>query len=184
VRLEGGKDENLISRVLPALVRRDDTVRTMDHEDVAVRQALVMLGQPVNPVRVVTSDRIRELYWRTGMGDPPPGLHAFRAPGDMSDPHIYVNADSTVYREAVSKPSAVNMLKLAASLVHEQVHNTDREFAAYRLQSDFVRSRLKSLPPHQGEAAARFMEIVEAAARALARVEQRGLRASGLRLTR
>jgi hypothetical protein len=110
------------------------------------------------------------------MGDPPPELHAFRAPGDLSDPHIYVNAESAVYREALSKPSAVNTLKLAATLVHEQVHNTDREFAAYRLQSDFVRSRLKGLPSRQAEAAARFMENVEARARALARVEQRRLR--------
>jgi len=78
----------------------------------------------------------------------------------------------------------VNTLKLAATLVHEQVHNTDGEFAAYRLQSDFVRSRLKGLPSRHAEAAARFLENVEARARALARVEQRELRAPGPPLTR
>lgn len=184
VCLEGsGTDDNVGPRLSPAVNRRDDTVRTMDHWDVAVRQALVMLGQPLNPVRVVTPDRIRELYWRTGMGDPPPELQAFRAPGDLSDPHIYVNADAVVYREALSKPSAVNTLKLAATLVHEQVHNTDREFAAYRLESDFVRSRLKGMSSRQAAAAAPFMERVEAMARALARVEQRGLGTPRLLLT-
>ena len=49
------------------------------------------------------------------------------APHDAGDPHIYVNQRSLVYESAARTPSAITLLILAATLVHEQVHNTDLE---------------------------------------------------------
>jgi hypothetical protein len=90
---------------------------------------------------------------------------AFAArPGDPSDANIYVNEASAVYASAVRKPSALALLKLAATLVHEQVHNTDGEFAAYRLQSDFVRSRLTSIPGQQRDEAHAYVQGLDARA--------------------
>ena len=51
----------------------------------------------------------------------------------------------------------MTVLILAGTLVHEQVHNTDRELAAYRLQADFVRSRLQRLPRRDLDAARRHV---------------------------
>lgn len=145
--------------------------RTMHHDDPVIQRALVVVGQPVNPIRVVGLQEIREIYARLRAGAPPAGLTAFRATGDASDPSIYVNSDSHVYRGAARRPSALGLLRLAATLVHEQVHNTDGEFAAYRLQSDFVRSRLNSLPWRQQEEARRYLRGLDARAQALGRAE-------------
>lgn len=157
--------EPLIIREVPA--RRPAVERTIQHDDPLVRQTLTVLGQAVNPVRVVDLAQAREMYARTpGAGAPPAGLNAFRAPGDADDPYIYLNRDSTVYRSAARKPAALALLKLAAILAHEQVHDTDGEFAAYCLQSDFVRSRLKSMPWRQREDARWYLEGLDARARA------------------
>lgn len=74
----------------------------------------------MNPVRVVGVREIREIYARVRAGAPPAGLIAFRSTGDPSDSSIYVNRDSHVYRSAAREPSALGLLKLAATLVHEQ----------------------------------------------------------------
>lgn len=144
----------------------------MHHADSAIQQALIVLGQAVNPVLVVGPEEIHEIYARAGIGDPTAGLNAFRSPDDMTDPNIYVNRDSAVYMNAVRKPSALTALKLAATLAHEQVHNSDGDAAAYRLQSDFVRDKLRGLPWHQQEGARRYLEELDARARALARAER------------
>lgn len=142
----------------------------MQHEDPAIQQALIVLGQAVNPIRVAGPTQIRELYARTpGVGAPMAGLDAFRAPGDMNDPNIYVNGGSVVYRSAAPKPSAFALVKLAATLVHEQVHNTDGDLAAYRLQADFVRSRLKSVPRREQEEARLYVRRLDVRARTLER---------------
>ena len=139
------------------------------HHHPAIQQALAVVGQTVNPIRVVGSAQIRELYaGRAGVSPPGPGLNAFRAPGNPADPHIYVNEDSAIYRTAVEKPSPLALLTLAATLVHEQVHNTDAELAAYRLQADFVRSRLPRLPWRQREAGRAYLERLDGKAQALA----------------
>jgi len=145
----------------------------MHHEDAVIQQALTVLGLAVNPIRVVDLEEIREIYALAGAAPPPPGLNAFRAPGDTGDPTIYVNNASRVYRSAARKPSPLALLKLAATLAHEQVHNTDGEFAAYRLQSELVRSRLNRVPWRQQEEARQYLQELDARANALARVERR-----------
>jgi hypothetical protein len=146
--------------------RRWDVERIRQHDDPVIQQALIVLGQAVNPIRVSAPAQIREIYARRlGAGAPPAGLNAFRAP---YDPHIYVNMDSGVYTSAVRTRSALAVLKLAATLLHEQVHNTDGEFAAYRMQSDFVRSRLRSLPWRQQEAARLYVQNLDVRANAFA----------------
>lgn len=145
-------------------------MRSLDHDDPAIGAALGLLREAVNPVRVVGSDEIRRIYAR-GAAAPPPGLNAFRAPGDATDATIYVNGDSPVYRDAARQRSVFASLRLAAVLMHEQVHNTDGDAAAYRLQSDFVRSRMQGLPRGQREHARRYVDALDARARAFARVQ-------------
>jgi hypothetical protein len=81
--------------------------------------------------------------------------------------------DSGVYTTAVRTRSALAVLKLAATLLHEQVHNTDGEFAAYRMQSDFVRSRLRSLPCRQQEEARLYVQNLDVRAQAFSRTKRR-----------
>ena len=145
----------------------------MQHDDSTIQHALIVIGQPVNPIRVMSSEAISKIYAGAGVGDPPAGLDAFRAPHDRADPNIYVNEDSLAYRNAMSNPSAVGRLKLAAILLHEQVHNTDGEFAAYSLQSDFVRSKLNGLPSRHRQEATRYLQQLDATVRALSRAERR-----------
>jgi hypothetical protein len=97
------------------------------------------------------------------------------------DPHIYVNGDSAIYRTAAKKPSPLSLLMLAATLVHEQVHNSDGELAASRVQADFVRSRLHSLPWWQRQAAREYLIRLDGKARALAYAvhRQRTITAAG-----
>ena len=124
----------------------------------------------MNPIKVLGVGEIRVIYGRTpGAGVPPVGLNAFRAPGD---PNIYVNNESVVYRSAARKPSAFAMIRLAATLLHEQVHNTEGEFGAYRVQSDFVRSRIRSVPRGERDQIDRYWGILEARAVLLARAER------------
>ncbi len=144
-----------------------------------IEQAIVVLGQTVNPVRVVGATQIHELYARMAAARRQPHeLNAFRALGGAADPQIYVNRDSAVFRTAARKPSALAILKLAATLAHEQVHNTDGELAAYRLQADFVRSKLESLPRSQREDARAYLQGLEAKVQALSYITQRRLAAS------
>lgn len=148
---------------------RPGAERTSQHADPAIHQALVIVGQPLNPVRVADTEEIRQLYARApGVGAPPPGIDAFRAPGDVNDPHIYVNRESPVYRAAAGTSSSLAILVLAGTLVHEQVHNTDREPAARRVQADFVRSRLGHVRRQERDAAQRYLERLELRARAIA----------------
>lgn len=137
--------------------------------DDTIQKALAVLGRPVNPVCVVAPAEIRQIYGRVS-AVPSSGVIAFRAPGDRVDATIYVNNASDVYRKASRKASGLALLKLAATLLHEQVHDTDGEAAAYRRQSDFVRDRLKGLPWRDREAAWQHVRELDARADALARV--------------
>lgn len=69
-----------------------------------------------------------------------------------------------------------SVLILAGTLVHVQVRNTDRELAAYRLQADFVRGRLQSLPRRDHEAARRYVQQLDARARAFVWAERKRAR--------
>jgi hypothetical protein len=148
-----------------AVVARSDVQRTMHHADAVIHHALRVLGQPINPIRVIGAEEIAEIYSTGGIEDPPPGLLAFRSPGDATDPTIYVNRASEVYLRATRKASPLNVLKLAATLAHEQVHNTDGEMAAYRLQADFVRGRIEDVSWREKEDASRYLAELDARAR-------------------
>ena len=139
----------------------------MHHADPVIHHALLVLGQPINPIRVIGPEEIAEIYSNHGIEDPPPGLLAFRSPVDATDPTIYVNRASNIYLLATRKASSLNVLKLAATLAHEQVHNTDSEMAAYRLQADFVRSRLEEVTWREKEDASRYLAELDARARVL-----------------
>jgi hypothetical protein len=127
----------------------------------------------VNPVQVVGIDEIRTIYARTPAAGPSPtGLIAFRAPGDPRDATIYVSRHSSEYTQAARKPSPLVLLKLAAVLAHEQVHNSDGEAAAYRLQADFVESRLSRLPWQQRDSGRAYARMLSARANVFARGER------------
>jgi hypothetical protein len=154
--------------------------RTVSHDDHVIQRALDVLAQALNPIRIAREDEIRVLYGYTdGTSRLPPGLNAFRAPGDTADPNIYVYDASAVYARAARKPSALNVLKLAGTLIHEQVHNTDGEFAACRLQADFVRATLPILPRRQRESGRQFLASLDARAEALDRAERRARQVRG-----
>ena len=144
-------------------------LRTNRHHDPVIQRALAIVGEPLNPVVVVDIERARQMYARTpGAGGLSPRVNAFRAPGNRGDPRIYLLSQSVVYRRAARSPTVLDMLKLAATLVHEQIHAEDGDAAAYRLQADFVRSRLHSLPGAQREPGRRYLEALEARAVGLA----------------
>ena len=142
---------------------------------VAVDAALQLLPQSLDNVRVLSPVEVREVYSRADGVLPPVGLNAFRIPGD---PNIYVNAESEIYRDAARNRSAFHVLRLAATLLHEQVHGTDDEYAARRLQADFVRSRLDALPSAQRASADRYWTTLEARAVSLGLAERRSRPAS------
>lgn len=126
--------------------------------DPVIGDALRALPQPVNEVRVLSPPEVRAIFVRTGSGAPPAGLVAFRIKGD---PVIYVDAGSEIYRDAARSPSRFHLLRLAATLMHEQVHDTDGEAAAYRRQADFVRSRIEEVPPGQRARARAYWRVLE-----------------------
>ncbi len=161
-------------RVLLMLMAVPGGAELTPHAGVSVvDEALRLLPQPLNAVRVVSPEQVRALYSRTEGVAPPVGLNAFRIP---DDPKIYVNAESEVYRDATRDRSAFHLLRLAATLLHEQVHETDDEYAARRLQADFVRSRLAALPPAQRASAERYWRTLEARTVSLGLAERKSRR--------
>jgi hypothetical protein len=136
------------------------------HLDPVIRDAARGLSLPVNDIRVLSTGQVREIFHRAGGGAPPAGLIAFRIKGD---PLIYVHAESEVYRSAADRPSPFHLLRLAATLVHEQVHDSDGEPAAYRRQADFVRSRLPELPADQRARAHIYWHALEVRAISMAK---------------
>lgn len=137
--------------------------------DPVIRRALLLLDD-VNPIAVLTTGEVREIYARTpGARTMPPGLIAFRLP---DDPVIYINRDSVVYSSAATAPSAFASVRLAATLLHEQVHGTDGEYEASRIQADFVLSRMDRATPHERRQLRQYWEVLNARAAALARARQ------------
>jgi hypothetical protein len=142
--------------------------------DATVRLAIRQLGQEVDPVEVVALAEARDVYGQVpGAGAPTPGMNAFRVRQGASVSHIYVNRDSTVYRAAARRPTPLALLRLAATLLHEQVHRTDGDTAAYRLQADFVRSRMRGIPWRERSAAERYLRDLEQRAQAQHLAESR-----------
>ena len=139
---------------------------SLPHLDPVIRNASRGLSLPVEDIRVLSTGQVRQVFGQAGGGAPPAGLIAFRIKGD---PLIYVSAESEVYRSAVRRPSPFHLLRLAATLVHEQVHDTDGESAAYRRQADFVRSRLPELPADQRARAHTYWHALEVRAISLAK---------------
>ena len=128
------------------------------HVDPVVEGAAWVLSQPPMAIRVLSPSEIRDVFDRANGGAPPAGLIAFRIKGD---PVIYLNAQSAVYLDAAQRPSAFHRLRLAATLMHEQIHETDGEDAAYRRQADFVKSRLDELPADQRHRAHAYWRVLE-----------------------
>lgn len=132
-------------------------------DDPAIRRALQILQQPVDPIRVVTPEEARAICATYGK-TPSPMMMAFRAPGVASDPNIYINSKSEAYRKT-GRGDSLALLQLAATLAHEQVHGTEGgvegERAARRIEADFIRSKLKSVHPAQRKDAERHLRSVE-----------------------
>jgi hypothetical protein len=141
--------------------------------DPTIRRALDCLGQVVDPVEVVSLDEATALYAGVpGAGAPSPGVIAFRLRRGDSMSRIFVNREAGTYRGAARKPTALSILQLAATLLHEQVHRTDGEQAAYRLQADFVRSRLPRVPRRERARAERYLESLEVRSRVYRRLNR------------
>jgi hypothetical protein len=64
-------------------------------------------------------------------------------------------------------------LMLAATLAHEQVHNTDGEYAAYRLQADFLSSRLRELRSRERATALKYIHRMNVRSLIFGDVERR-----------
>ena len=137
--------------------------------DAAIGDALRLLQQPINTIRVLSAPEVQDVYRRMAATQPPRGLNAFRLP---RDPNIYVNAESKMYRDAVRNRTEFDLVRLAATLLHEQIHETDGEYAARRVQADFIRSRLKGLPVSQRARGEHYWRTVEARAASLALAER------------
>ena len=152
--------------LMPLAAASEPTSHT---KDTVVANAVRILPQAITNVRVLSALQVRQIYSRVAGAVPPAGLNAFRIQGD---PNIYFNAESEVYRDAARAGTAFHLLRLAGTLLHEQIHETDGEYAARRLQADFVRSRLQTLPSSQRERANRYWSTLEARAISLARAER------------
>jgi hypothetical protein len=162
----------LVTAIVPSWTAAFAEV-TAAHTDPVIQRALLVIGQPISPVKLVSVQEIREIYNRLGAGPPPSGLNAFRVRAGGEDARIHVNRDSDLYRRAARNPSPLHILRLAATLVHEQVHDTDGEHAAYRVQADFVRSRLMDLPRRHRAEARRYLQKLDERANSRGRAERR-----------
>lgn len=132
--------------------------RTQRHQDPAIQSALDIVNQALNPVKVVTPKEIVDIYAQRGIAKREPqierdviGLRAPWAQGQEHDPHLYINGASKQYQKA-AKGSDLQQLLLAASLVHEQTHETERgdvgERAARAIESSFLESKLGTVGPN------------------------------------
>src|SRR5262245_9633902 len=135
--------------------------RTRVNSDLAIQRALDILAQNINPVKVVPWEEVKRLYAETGYPMTPKEerfkrdrLGGFRR---QNDANIYVLDDSKEYRRAAKHPKDVGAaLILAGILVHEQIHETEKEpnseWATRRMESDFRQSKLDSVPSYQRDA--------------------------------
>ena len=142
---------------------------TFVHGNQVIDSALRLLEHSVTNVRVISPEQVRVLYLQAG-ARPPVGLQAFRM---LGNPRIYVSAESVVYSEARRSLTTFNLLRIAATLLHEQVHETDGEFAASRLQADFVRAHLHRLPRSERRIGGLYWRRLEGRALSLALAERR-----------
>jgi hypothetical protein len=143
--------------LLQELVARE-IERTRKNSDPTIQRALDILGQDVNPVKVVPWDEVKRLYDEAGYPVTPKEekekrerLGAFRRP---NDPNIYISGEAKEYRRAVKNPKDIGAaLILAGILAHEQTHETekgpDSEWATRRKESDFLQSKLETVPSYQ-----------------------------------
>jgi hypothetical protein len=127
---------------------RNEVARSREHDDPTIQRALTLVGQALNPIKVVDRTEAEEIYKRSAPQPPSPRVVGFRAPFAPADPLIYINRESDQYKEAAKKPGdKLAQLLLSATLAHEQVHNTDGEMAARRLEADYLESKLSLLSP-------------------------------------
>jgi len=124
------------------LLQREAVQRTRKHEDPAVQRALDIAGQDLNPVKLVDPMEAQAIYSKTIDAKPSPKLQGFRAP-QSTDPTIYVNRESNVYKNAAKNPNnKLAQLLLASLLIHEQTHDEgSSELVPQRFEADFLRSK-------------------------------------------
>jgi hypothetical protein len=150
---------------LPLALMLNSAVQNQQSLDPALQPALATLGQSINPIRVVDESTAQQIY--RALNDPRSmdtwrkQVIGFRGP--KGDPNIYLNRHSDQYQRALQKPDdALNNLKLAASLAHEQTHDIERtEQPARRIEADFLRSRLGQFKDRDRDELERYIRNVE-----------------------
>lgn len=159
--------------LLEELTRRELSERSMTHEDAVIQRAMSLLGQPVNPVQVVSQSDVEAIYREAAPERVKNrqdeirlwGVGGFRRPNDEEDPNIYINKNHELYRRAKDKGDNLGNLLMAATLAHEQTHNTEHgnegERAARRIESDFLRSRIDTLPSHDRREALERLRMLD-----------------------
>lgn len=150
---------SMSDELLQVLTARDLAQRQMMHDDPVIQRALALVGQPLNPVRVVGVPEIEAIYQESEPGAVGSEgarkrlgfVKGFRRPGDhdRKDPNIYINKDNPAYKDARNAKNEWANLALAAILTHEQIHNTESgaegERAARIKEADFIRSKMDRL---------------------------------------
>lgn len=157
--------------LLQELISRE-IERTQKHGDPVIQRALGVLGQPINPVKVVDFETAIGMYPEGGRQLSKQGLQqrrdgglgGFRNPADKNDPNLYITSSSREYKAAQNDKDDGAVAILAGMLVHEQTHNTDGESAAYRKESDFLRSKLDKIKPANREAVKKRIAMLDSLA--------------------
>lgn len=150
-----------------AITGRPAVKRTAQNTDPTIQKALALINQPINPVQAVTPAQIVEIYGQRGFPKNEQQVKkqviGFRAPVNAAvsdDPNLYINNASEQYRKA-SGNSPLAQLLLAASLVHEQQHETEKgemgEYASRRKEADFIESKMNTLPGWEKPKAREFI---------------------------
>ena len=149
--------------LLEELTKREMAARSAEHEDPVIQRALKLLGQAINPIKVVGHGEVENIYREAApqrmktKADKERlwGVAGFRRPYDteMEDPNIYINKNHERYGNAKQKRDILAQMQLAGTLVHEQIHNTEvgeaGEGAARRKEADWFRSQIDKLPKWQ-----------------------------------
>lgn len=162
----------MIDELEQELLKRE-LERTSQHADPVIQRALGVLGQAINPIRVVGSDDIQGVYNNAGLQLSEQGLTSrktnmggFRLP---NDPTIYINSGSKHYKAARDTGNLGAAIILAGILAHEQTHNTELgsegERAARQIEADFLRSKLTGLNPYPRKAVEERLSIVDRSSR-------------------
>lgn len=135
---------------LPLALALTANARTDSNTDPVIQQALDILGQRVNPIKVVEPADYDSINLPKALQPSTAKAVGFRVwRGKRPDEPIYVNRQSNTYQNALNRQSPADALMLASTLAHEQTHETEHgdigEGAAMRKQADFIQSRMPDL---------------------------------------